>query len=54
MEEEYNFHQWTTEELFYFLIDMGIIPYEEELQNWIFLKEHMLELCIESYERRTN
>lgn len=51
MEQEYDFDNWTAEELFNHLIDLHQIPYEEEFGVWRHLKADMLRMCKESYER---
>lgn len=43
--EEYNFENWTTKELFYHLIDLGMLPYEEDFEDWRYLHETLLEMC---------
>ena len=52
--QEWDFDKWTTLELYYHLIDMGIIPYEEKLDDWRFLKEEMLRMCKESIKNQKN
>lgn len=52
LEEEYDFDNWTTLELFYHLVDIGLIPFEENFNDWRFLKEEMLRMCKESYDRQ--
>lgn len=43
--EDYNFEKWTTQELFHHLIDFGILPYEEDFEDWRYLHETLLEMC---------
>lgn len=52
VEEEYDFDNWTTEELFNHLIDLHQIPYEEEFEDWIKYKSQMLYMCKETYGRQ--
>lgn len=52
VEEEYDFHTWTAEELFYHLIDLHQIPFEEEFDDWRSLKPDMLRMCKESYDTK--
>lgn len=49
---EPDFSSWSIDELFYHLIDLYLIPYEEEINDWIHYKEYMIHLCKESYERQ--
>jgi hypothetical protein len=51
--QEPNFDDFTTEELFDHLTDLYIIPYEDEFSKWRELREQMLYMCKETYERRT-
>lgn len=51
--EEPDFESWTNEELFDHLMDLYIIPYEEEFKDWNHLRANMLYMCQQSYERRT-
>lgn len=53
-EEEWNFDDWTTLELYFHLIDMGLIPYEEKYDDWRFLKEEMVRICNESVKNQKN
>lgn len=48
---EPEFDSWTSEELFYHLIDLHQIPYEEEFESWRMLKAEMIQMCKESYKR---
>ena len=49
---EPNFNDFTTEELFNHLIDLHQIPYEEEFENWRYLKAQMVYMCENSYEHQ--
>lgn len=46
--EEYNFERWTPYDLFYHLMDLGVLPYEEEFEEWRMLKVEMVRLCNET------
>jgi len=50
--QEYDFDSWSSLELFFHLIDLQQIPYEEEFDDWRYLKEEMLRMCKESYTRQ--
>lgn len=52
--QEWDFDKWTTLELYYHLIDMGLIPYEEKYDDWRFLKDEMLRMCKESIKNQEN
>lgn len=47
---EWDFNTWSAREMFDFLIDMHQIPYEEEFENWRYLKNDLLRWCKETYE----
>lgn len=49
--QEPDFNDFSTIELFNHLIDLYIIPYEDEFKDWRDLREYMLYLCKESYEK---
>ena len=49
-ENEPNFKDWTTIELFDHLMDLHQIPYEEEFEDWKYLRLELLELCEDIYE----
>ena len=51
-ELEPDFHNWDNLDLFYHLIDLHQIPYEEEFNNWRDLRAQMLIMCNESYEHQ--
>jgi hypothetical protein len=51
--EDPDFNSWTTEELFDHLMDLYIIPYEEEFSKWKSLRGQMLYMCKQSYVNRT-
>lgn len=44
-----NFDDFTTEELFNHLIDLFQIPWEEEFEDWRYLRQDMLEMCKNTY-----
>lgn len=46
-----EFDNWTDEELFYFLQDLGVIPYEEEAEKWHSNRDYMIYMCEQTYER---
>lgn len=47
-----NFDDFTAEELFHHLIDLQQLPYEEEFEDWRFLRGDMLRMCKESYQNQ--
>lgn len=47
---EWDFNTWSAREMFDFLIDMHQIPYEEEFENWRYLKNDLLRWCKETCE----
>lgn len=47
---EWDFNTWSAREMFDFLVDMHQIPYEEEFENWRYLKNDLLRWCKETYE----
>ena len=50
--QEYDFDNWTALEMFFHLIDLQQIPYEEEFEDWKYLKADMLRMCKESYKNQ--
>ena len=51
--ENPHFEQWSTLELYNHLVDLYIIPFEEEFEYWRQFKWDMVRLCKESYENQT-
>ncbi len=51
VESEPNFDKWSLDDLFYHLIDLHQLPYEEEINDWWHYKAELIRLCKESYER---
>jgi hypothetical protein len=49
---EWDFNTWTAREMFEFLVDMHQIPYEEEFENYRYLKNDLLRWCKETYEHQ--
>lgn len=47
---EWDFNTWSAREMFDFLVDMHQIPYEEEFENYRYLKNDLLRWCKETYE----
>lgn len=45
-----NFNTFTTEELFYHLIDLHQIPYEDEYDKNKYSRSDLLRWCNEIYE----
>jgi hypothetical protein len=46
-----NFNYYTTEELFYYLLDNLVIPPDEEFKQWKYYKQDMIRLCEEYYDK---
>ena len=44
-EEPYDFENWTTAELFNYLIMLGIIPDDEDFEDWKYDRIDMLKMC---------
>lgn len=47
-----NFNAFSSLELYYHLIDLYIIPFEDEYEQWRHLREQMLQMCNDSYNRQ--
>jgi hypothetical protein len=50
--KEPDFESWTFDELFYHLIDLHQIPYEEEMSDWVHYRAELIRMCKESYNRQ--
>lgn len=46
--EQCNCDDLTSLELYFHLIDIKAIPFEEKYEDWRFLKEEMIRICKEN------
>lgn len=52
MEYDFNFNTWTSLEMFFYLIDIKEIPFDAKFEDWKYLKEDMLRMCLDNYKEK--